>query len=251
MEHITSRKNRIVTHLKDLSADGAYRREKGEFVCDGEKLLREAMDCSAEVTTVLWGGEPAFVLPEAVAQYTCPVELMSHVSPLKNSKGPVFAVRMRCCEAMGKVGSAIILENVQDPGNVGTVLRTANAMGINLVVLIGDCADIYNPKTVRSTMGAIFRQRIMETDLAGVEAIVAENGLKLYGAALSDAAIDIRDIDIREVAAAIGSEGRGLSKELLSKCDGQIIIPMEPGSESLNAAVAASIVMWEIFRRRE
>jgi len=250
MEHITSRKNRIITHLKNLSADGAYRREKGEFVCDGEKLLQEAMDLGASITAVLWGGEPSFELPGGIEQYTCPPELMQHVSPLKNSKGPVFAVQMRRCKYEGAVESAVILENVQDPGNVGTVLRTASAMKVDLVVLTRDCADIYNPKTVRSTMGAIFRQSVIETDLAGIKSIASENGLRLYGAALSDAAEDIRNVDMTRAAVAIGSEGRGLSKELLSLCDGQIIIPMEAGSESLNAAVAASVVIWEMYRRK-
>lgn len=250
MEHISSRRNRIVMRLKKLSADGAYRRDKGEFVCDGEKLLREALDCGAEVSTVLWGGEPAFILPEGIDEYTCPVELMQYVSPLKNSRGPVFSVKIKSFKELCTVRSAIILENVQNPGNVGTVLRTASAMDIDLVVLTGDCADIYNPKTVRSTMGAIFRQSIRETDLSGVKSIAFENGLKLYGAALSDTAKDIRDVDMTKVAVAIGSEGRGLSDELLSLCDGQIIIPMEPRSESLNAAVAASVVMWEMYRRK-
>lgn len=250
MEYVTSRKNQIVTHLKNLSADGTYRRERGEFVCDGEKLLREAMDCGGEIVTVLWGGEPAFVLPEGIEQYSCPMELMQHVSPLKNSRGPVFSVRMRPFGGIGTIKSAIILEDVQDPGNVGTVLRMASAMGIDLVLLTGDCADIYNPKTVRSTMGAIFRQSFRETDLSGLESIVNENGLKLYGAALSETAQDIRDVDMQKIAVAIGSEGRGLSKELLSVCNGQIIIPMESHSESLNAAVAASVVMWEMYRRK-
>ena len=145
--------------------------------------------------------------------------------------------------------SAIVLENVQDPGNVGTVIRTASAMGIGAVLLLGDCADLYNPKTVRSTMGGIFRQRVIETDEAGLMSFLSENGLRLYGAALSEKAVDVRGVDIKNLAVAVGSEGKGLTQRLLSLCDGQLIIPMEPDSESLNAAVAASIVMWEIYRK--
>lgn len=248
MEHITSRKNRIITQLRSLSSDAAYRRACGEFVCDGLTTLREALANGAELTAILWGDEAKLFLPENVGQYTCPEDVMQCVSPLKNSKGPVFAVKIGE-KRMVSPKSMIILEGVQDPGNVGTVIRTANAMDIDLVVLVGGCADLYNPKTVRSTMGAIFRQQVVETDLDGVKMLAEKNGLKLCGAALSDTAMDIRQTDLTRFAVAIGSEGGGLSDELLSLCDGLIKIPMQPCSESLNAAVAASIAMWEKYRR--
>ena len=97
-------------------------------------------------------------------------------------------------------------------------------------------------------MGGIFRQTVIETDLNGLRNYVNHNNLKLYGAALSESAVDIRKIDLTDSAVAIGSEGRGLTKELLELCTGQLIIPMRPDCESLNAAVAASIVMWEMSR---
>ena len=249
MEYITSRKNRIITHLKELSADKAYRKQTGEFVCDGEKTLKEALNYGAEISCVLWGGEPSFKLPEGINQYSCPSELMQSVSPLKSSAGPVFGVKIPRKEIDSKsVSNAIILESVQDPGNVGTVIRTADAMGTDVVILVGDCADLYNPKTVRATMGCIFRQRVIEMDLKELKDYVNQNELKLYGAALSERAEDIRKIEMKKIAVAIGSEGRGLSQELLKLCDGQLIIPMRPDCESLNAAIAASIVMWEMSR---
>ena len=252
MELLTSRKNRILTHLKDLSVDGAYRRETGEFVCDGEKLLRDALEAKAEIKSVLWGGEPTFALDGEIAQYTSPMDLMQSISPLKTSRGPVFSVKTRQdafnAEQKTSVKNAIVLENVQDPGNVGTVIRTANAMGIDAVVLIGDCADLYSPKTVRASMGGIFRQRVLEMNIEELNNYVNQNSLRLYGAALSDKAEDIRKIDMSSLAVAVGSEGKGLSNELLNICTGQLIIPMQPNCESLNAAVAASIIMWELNR---
>nr|MBP8640658.1 RNA methyltransferase [Oscillospiraceae bacterium] len=146
------------------------------------------------------------------------------------------------------VSSALILETVQDPGNVGTVIRTADAMGTDAVILVGGCADLYNPKTVRATMGCIFRQTVIEMDLDELESYVNRNELRLFGAALSENAKDIRKIDMNKLAVAIGSEGKGLSGNLLKLCSGQVIIPMRPNCESLNAAVAASIVMWEMSR---
>lgn len=255
MEYISSRKNKVITHLKNLSADGEYRRETGEFVCDGEKTLKEALSSGAEITKVLWGGEPAFEIPGSIEQFSCPSDLMQNVSPLKSSHGPVFSVRIprRCgkekkASEKGTSSNALILENVQDPGNVGTVIRTANAMGIEAVILVGDCADLYNPKTVRATMGGIFRQTVIEMDIDELKYYVNQNDLRLYGAALSDNAEDLRSLDMSGLAVAVGSEGRGLTDKLLDICEGQLIIPMQPDCESLNAAVAAAIIMWEMHR---
>lgn len=247
MEKITSRKNRIITHLRALGSDGDYRRSQGEYLCAGEKLLHEALACNAAISCVLWAGEPAVALPDIAGQYSAPPELVEYVSPLKNSPGPVFSVKMQERGPV-KTDRAIVLESVQDPGNVGTVIRTANAFGMDAVILTGACADLYNPKTVRAAMGALFRQRVLELELDAVSGFMKENKLKLYGAALSPRAADIREVKLQNAAVAIGSEGRGLSSELLKICDGEIIIPMDPSCESLNAAVAAAVIMWESAR---
>ena len=248
MEHITSRKNPLILRLRALCADGAFRRAEGEYLCDGHKLLAETLDKGAELRCVLWKGRSGEMpLPDSVRQYTVPEELFDYVSPMKNSPGPLFTLTIPA-EPEPVFDRAILLENVQDPGNVGTVIRTAAAMGIDTVLLAGACADIYSPKTARATMGAIFREKIIRCTVQDARAFADQNGLKLYGAALSDRAADIRDLPIKNAVVAIGSEGRGLSAELLALCDGELIIPMSPGSESLNAAVAASIVLWEMIR---
>jgi TrmH family RNA methyltransferase len=251
MEHISSRKNKIIVHMKNLGADSAFRKKAGEFLCDGEKLLREAIDSGADISCVLWGGEKTVVLPAETSEYSCPSELIQSISPLKNSPGPLFSVKIPVkAQVYTPYAQAIILENLQDPGNVGTIIRTAKALGTELIILVGDCADIYNLKTVRATMGAVFRQRVSPMSIEELKSYINQSGLRLIGAALSDKAEDIRKIDMRNTAVAIGSEGSGLSKELLSICEGEVIIPMQPESESLNAAVAASIVMWEMSRNR-
>ncbi|MCR4936512.1 MAG: RNA methyltransferase [Oscillospiraceae bacterium] len=246
MERLTSRKNETVRRLRRLGAEKAFRRQEGEYLCDGRKLLREALEHGASVGTVLWTGEPEPTL-RAEAQYAVPQELLDYVSPMKHPAELLFTVKMRP-PAPGAAGRTLVLETVQDPGNLGTILRTANALGMDTVVLTGDCADLYHPKTVRAAMGALFRQRVLELDRAVLPAWLREQDLRLLGAALAPAAADIRALDLRGCAVAIGSEGRGLSRELLELCDGQLIIPMRPGCESLNAAVAAAIVMWELLR---
>ena len=224
-ERVTSRKNPVVVRLRALAADAGLRRAEGEFVCDGGKLLTEALDKGAEVTLVVWK-ERARSLPglENVRQLVVPAELFDYVSPMKNSPGPLFSVRFRPEEAEPRFDRALLL--------------------------CGACADVYSPKTARATMGAIFRERLVHTDADGAKALCEKNGLPLYGAALSKRASDIRGLDLRRAVVAVGSEGRGLSAELLEKCDGELIIPMTEGSESLNAALAGAIVLWEMARGR-
>lgn len=246
MERITSRKNEIIRRLRRLGAEKDARREAGEFVCDGEKLLGEALRSGAEIGTVLWAGEPSAEVPGA-AQYLVPEELLDYASPLKSAARVLFTVRMRPA-APAPPGRTLVLETVQDPGNLGTVLRTAEAFGIDTVILTGDCADPYHPKSVRATMGAVFRQRFCEMEREKLRVFLSGHALKLYGAALSDQAEDIRGLDLSGAAVAVGSEGRGLSEALLSLCDGELVIPMSGKSESLNAAVAAAIIMWEMTR---
>ena len=250
MDKITSRKNAYIVHLRALGESGAYRREKGEFVCDGLKLLDEAAQSGAEILSVLWKEGGAVGTAECEKQYLAPADLFDYASPMKNSPGPLFCVRRGAGAPDGPVQNAIVLENVQDPGNVGTVLRTAAAFGVGAAVLIGDCADLCSPKTVRATMGAIFRQRVVRLTLEELPEWLRRSGLKLYGAALSDTARDLRELDLAHVAVAVGSEGRGLSRELLELCEGELIIPMDERSESLNAAVAASVLMWEMSGKR-
>jgi len=245
MEKITSRKNSYIRHLRFLQSEKSYREECGEYVCDGEKMLREAVQYGAEITSVCWRGSDLGQMEELSAQYAVPDELFEYVSPLKNSPGPIFTVKMKK-NGWSDCRSAVILEDVQDPGNVGTVIRTANAFCIDLVVLTGNSADLYSPKTVRASMGAIFRQAaVYVEDLAEFKKTIA---LPFYGAALSSDAKDLRNLGEKKYAVLIGSEGHGLSEKSLNLCDGQIIIPMNPDSESLNAAVAASVIMWEMKR---
>ena len=247
MEQITSRKNAYIRHLRQLASDGAYRREAGEYLCDGKKTLEEALRFGARISSILWKGQAEAGDFGQAAQYLCPGELFDYASPMVSSPGPLFTVAMRE-QGVGKLRRALVLEGVQDPGNVGTVIRTANAFGVDAVILTGGCADLYSPKTVRSTMGAIFRQRVLQMELGALAPFLREQGLRLYGAALCEGAADIRTLDLRGCAVAVGSEGRGLSEELLALCDGTTIIPMRPDSESLNAAVAASVLMWEMAK---
>lgn len=245
-ETITSRKNEKILHIKKLFSSSSYRREHGEFACDGEKLLKEALAHDIKVKTVLKCGDISLKLPENVKAFNVSEDIINFVSPMKTPQRVLFSCEMIENEEFKNFsGSGIIIENIQDPGNVGTIIRTANAFSIKNVVLVGACADIYNPKTIRASMGAVFRQKIMTASTADIK-LAKDAGKRIFAAALASDSEDMRNIDLRDSAVVIGNEGSGISEEMLEICDKKLIIPMNRDCESLNAGAAAAVIMWEI-----
>ena len=141
-----------------------------------------------------------------------------------------------------------MLDTLQDPGNVGTILRTADAFHADGMFLVNGCADLYNPKTLRATMGAVFRCPVWTVGVEELSALLKKSGIPLYGAALREDTLDARAVDYNRCAIAIGSEGRGLTEGVLALCDRTIKIPMSEHCESLNAAAAATVLLWEAAR---
>ena len=248
MEELKSRQSAVIRRIRSISRDAEARKECGLFLCDGEKLLKEAIRSRATVCHVLWKQKRAENYPVFEYEYLLPESLFDYASPMKNSAGPLFTVRIPEKEETGETRNALLLEEIQDPGNLGTILRTADAFGIDTILLLEGCADLYAPKTVRATMGAIFRQRVRQMRREDAILFCREHSMQIYATALSDRAQDLRTLNLSRSAVAIGSEGHGLSPELKELCDGEVIIPMSGEAESLNAAVAAAIVMWEMCR---
>ena len=248
MEYLRSRQSAVIRSVRELSADAQKRDETGLFLCDGKKLLTEAMRSDAEIVQVLWRECRDETGPEFPQEYLLSEELFEYASPMKHSPGPIFTVRMKKELRNERPNRVLILEEVQDPGNVGTVLRAADAFGIDAVILLDGCADLYAPKTVRATMGAIFRQCVFRLDRETALARCRDWDLPIYAAALSPRAQDLRELDLNRAAVAVGSEGHGLSTQLLAACDGELIIPMCGAAESLNAAMASTVIMWEMQR---
>ena len=145
----------------------------------------------------------------------------------------------------------LLLEDVQDPGNVGTILRTAEAAGVSGVFLSGKCADLFQPKVIRATMGSVFRVPFrVEQDICGTVAWLQEKGVRLYAAALEGSESFFCNSYTEPCAFLIGNEGNGLSAELLQTADQRVRIPMSGRVESLNAAVAAAVFLYEAKRQR-
>jgi len=243
MEYIKSRKNEKIIHLKKLGADKKYRGETGLILCDGEKLLVEAVTHGAKVEYIATCRE-YIDAPEGAQVLYVSRDMLDYISPLKTAQDVIFSCRVKPWEKVYEGGS-VILENIQDPGNVGAMIRSANAFGIRNVMLLGDCADIYNPKTVRAAMGALFRQSIFKIDYDDIDKI-KEKKIPVFGAALLSDSAALDEVSLKGCVFAIGNEGHGLSDKIISLCDKKIIIPMNPQCESLNAAAAACVIMWEM-----
>ena len=250
-ETITSRQNPLMTHLRKLASSRSYRKKSREYLCDGTKLLAEALKWGAEVKTAVFSeGVDIPPLPDGVRAVRVSEELMRAVSPMETPQGALFTVALPEVQLPETLSGKhyLVLDGVQDPGNVGTILRTADAFDCDGVFLVNACADLYNPKTARATMGAIFRREAYTVTAEELFALLRKSGVQLYGTALRDDTVPLAEANLARAAVAIGSEGRGLSQQVLDECAKTLKIPMNPRCESLNAAIAATVVLWEMYR---
>lgn len=254
MERITSRKNPLLEHMRRLDS-AAFRRQQGEFLCDSPKLVGEALRHGARVLAVAVsdGVEPPEGLDASVRCAAVPPDVMASISPMRTPQGMLAVCRLpdTALPEMLPGSRYVVLDGVQDPGNVGTVLRTADAFGCTGALLLPGCADPYGPKTLRAAMGAVFRLPLYAVGLEALPGLLADAGLPLYGTALRHDTVDVRQRDLRRCALVIGSEGRGVSAEVLALCRETLRIPMSSHCESLNAAAAAAVLLWEAYRAEE
>ena len=244
-ERITSRKNPLLQQVKKLLNSKKAREEAGLFVADGTKLLSEAVRYFPGLHTVILSDGVEAEVPASVRRVRVPGDVMESISPMQTPQGALFLCRFPEKKAFEAKPGMLLLDGIQDPGNLGTMLRTADALDIPVVLLEG-CADPYSHKVVRSSMGAVFRTDVVQATWAEVKTACAAAGIPVAVTALSPRAKDLREADLKTMAVVIGSEGQGVRKEILEAADAELIIPMNPHCESLNAAVAATIVMWQM-----
>ena len=242
---ITARKNPLLQQVKKLLTSRKEREETGLFVADGTKLLAEAVKYFPGLDTVILSDGVDAEVPADVRVVRVPEDVMASISPMQTPQGALFICRLPERTAFIPKPGMLLLDGIQDPGNLGTILRTADALDIPVALLEG-CADPYSHKVVRSSMGAVFRTPVVSTTWQETKAAFAGTNIPVAVTALSDRAVDLRNADLRAMAVVIGSEGQGVRPEILDSADKELIIPMNPHCESLNAAVAAAIVMWQM-----
>jgi len=247
MEKITSRRNPLFQTIRKLSASASFRQEAGLYVCEGPKLYGEAVRWGARIHTVVSAAGTQVDVPAGARHVEAPEDTLRTLSDTKSPQGPVFLCSLPDLKTPRPLpkGRYVVLDGVQDPGNLGTIWRTADALGAAGLLLTGPCADPFGPKAVRSTMGACFRLAVWRAGAQELKAALEQSGIPLWSAALRADSRDVRDVALDCAAVVIGSEGRGVSERLLAMSEGTLRIPMEARCESLNAAAAAAIVLWE------
>lgn len=246
MEHITSLKNPKVTAWKALK-DRKGRRESGCFLVEGRKMVEEALASAFDVETVLV--QEGMELPDGLTMpvYELPAHVLAAVCDTKTPQGIAAVVRMKEQSALGK--HIVVLDGVQDPGNVGTIIRTADAAGLDGVLLSNQCADVFSPKVLRATMGSIFRMNLRTTDdLPGELTKLREKGYSILSSQLDGTPFYERQDVAERFALIIGNEGNGVSEQVQQTATHRVRLPMRGGAESLNAAIAAAIMMYELMR---
>lgn len=264
---ITSDANAIIKTIKSLYKK-KQRWENSFFIIEGIKLIREAIENTAKIKYIVYSdllfsckeGEKFFssyLEKKEHKVYYISDKLMNSISDTETPQGLIAVVSFLNCSLesiMKQKGNFfVILDRLQDPGNVGTIIRAADALGSNGVISTEGCVDIYNPKTIRATMGSIFHIPILYYD-DGIKNLI--NELKKREISIMSTSLDAKNLSyqadfIRDFALIIGNESSGVSSEILDISDVLVRIPMEGKAESLNAAVAASIVMYEALRQRK
>ncbi len=265
---ITSKSNPTVIRVRAL-AEKKYRDAYGLFRTDGVKLAIEldAHGISPETVLLRESSVTSVMsrLPDAFSGVTATVlsdAIFDRISEEKSPEGIICAVKYldnlekiatinRGAALLPADARAMMIESVRDPGNLGTIVRSAAAFGVDTLIVSSDCADLYNPKTVRASMGALFGLRIISAvSLKEVIEVMRAQGRRVFGAALDR---DAHGLDALKLEAGdcfvVGNEGHGLSHEVLAACDSGVFIPIAESSESLNAAIAASVLLWEQKRQ--
>ena len=242
---ITARKNPLLQQVRRLLTSRKERESAGLFVADGTKLLAEAVRWWPGLDTVILADGVDVQLPEGVRIVRVPEDVMESVSPMQTPQGALFLCRLPEKTAFAPKPGMLLLDGIQDPGNLGTILRTADALEIPVALLEG-CADPYSHKVVRASMGAVFRTPVLQTTWQEAAQACKAAGICVAVTALDARSVDIRTADLSQMAVVMGSEGQGVRPEIMAQAQQSLIIPMSDRCESLNAAVASAIVMWQM-----
>ena len=259
---IASRKNELVKHAARLASSAAFRRDQKAFLAEGARLCRDAAESGVPLQSVFFTAlarekyAPYLerILERAEKAYLVEPHVAELLSETKQPQGVFCVCAMGTLEKrpeeMKPDGRYVALENLQDPSNLGAVLRTAEALGIAGVFLSGTCCDLYGPKVLRSSMGAVFRLPFcFLPELSEGVRLLSRAGFRVLAAVPARDAAPVTELSFPNgTVMAIGNEGSGLSDDAVAACAQRITIPMRGRAESLNAASSAAILMWEMMR---
>lgn len=262
MNMITSRDNPNIKEIIKLQKSAKQRRDAGLFTVEGVRLCRDAALSGAKINKLVY-------TKQAMEKYSDDFKLISDsgcekievsgdiflkISDTKSPQGLLCVISMLdksiLVDKIENTGRYVALENISDPSNLGTILRTAEALGLDGIILSEDCCDVYSPKVARGSMGAVFRMKFcIAENFTEFISELTKKGIKTYAATPRDA-VSVTELDLKSGMVLIGNEGAGLTDETISACSQRIKIPMGGRAESLNASAAAAILMWELIRSK-
>ncbi len=262
MELLTSKDNKLVKLAVRLNSDKKAREEEQMLLAEGAKLCLEGIKSGYVLKTLLITQaaldrqEHALATLLKAARHTHLItgDIAKKISDVKTPQGVygLFARKQAptLLDLLNIGGRFLVLDTIQDPGNMGTIIRTCEAFGLSGLVVSANCADVYSPKVLRATMGGVFRLPVVvEEDLPGAIGFMRKQGVAVYAATLGQDAKPLSQMQFApSCAVVIGNEGQGISQEVCRACSGSVIIDMKGAAESLNAAVAASIFAWEMAK---
>lgn len=260
---IASRDNRHIKEITKLLSSGRSRKENGLFVVEGARICTDAAESGIVIATLLYSDSAALRYPKAVARLSqaarlalsAPDEVFAKAADTKTPQGILAVCEIPAqtldIEKLRADGRYAALENLSDPANLGTIARTAEALGIDGLILSPGCCDPYGPKALRAGMGSLIRIPLRRSaDFLGDLRRARQSGLTVLAAVPDAAAARVTDVLAGTgTVVLIGNEGNGLTQEAKAAADLPVTIPMAGRAESLNAAAAASILMWEMVRK--
>ena len=248
MESLTSLKNPKVAAWRSLK-DRKGRKEQNAFLVEGVRMVREAISSTFSVKALLVREDyiPGFSIPSDLPSYLLPVHVFQSVCDTRTPQGVAAVLEMKTRPVSGS--RLVALDGVQDPGNVGTIIRTADAAGFDGILLSPDCADLFSPKVLRSTMGSIFRLGFsFPSSLPDALIQFKKDGFSVLSSQLNGKSFYDRKNISPSFVLVIGNEGKGISDAVKAIATHHLCLPMRGGAESLNAAVAAGIMMYDLTR---
>ncbi len=241
---ITSAKNPTYKFIKSLLTKKG-RDESGYFTVEGIKSVSDAINAGAEIVYIVKASDFSSNISCSAEEIVVKAEIFAGLCDTKTPQGIMAVLKKGAKKDFSNKGRYVYCDRIRDPGNLGTIIRTADATGFS-VLLSDECAELYSPKTVRASMGSFFHTDVFEG--VSYDKLKA-SGLYLIAGALSDKSKDFRKAQYKDsLAVIVGNEANGISDELLSLCDELVIIPISGRAESLNAAVAAALLMYEAIR---
>ena len=261
---VTSKENQWVKEWRGLCDSAKKRRESGLFAIEGARLCGDALRSGVALRAVLYtpaalaiyGDIVGPLIQAAEADIEISPEISRYMGDTANPQGVFCIAKMLdnslIIDKINIMGFYGALEDIQDPGNLGTVIRTAEALGLSGILLSDGCCDVYNPKVLRASMGGVFRMPLLRVgNMAQTVTDLQERGMTAYACVVDADATPITDAAFGTGSVAlIGNEGNGLKADTVAACQCAVTIPMNGRAESLNASMAAGIILWEMIRPR-